>query len=369
MTEFYHAVRQTINGIRPMNDKIKYPAISYAIAFIHFTFVCLFWYLHVMPLFFYNILITIFYIVIGIMFSKTERYTTIFISAFIEILFHSILATVMLGWDWGFMLYTIGLIPVIFYLTYTLPYFKGNIVVPMLTSAVVVVCYYVMRVIMNVMSHTYPTDQIMYMEKVSYFYNTTLTFLFLYACSVLFSIEVRYMRQSLEQENRSLGEMANYDPLTHLLNRRSMNNHMKHALEEAEDGKQTFCIIMGDIDNFKSVNDTYGHACGDTVLTAIAKVISENVREEDVVCRWGGEEILVLVKADKEITCHVAERICKDIANTVVEHDNTKLSVTMTLGVAAYTRGESLRSIIDEADKHLYYGKRHGKNQVVSVVG
>lgn len=365
MTEFYHAVRQTINGVRPMNDKIKYPAISYAIAVIHFSFVCLFGYLHVMPLFFYNIAITIFYVVIGIMFAKTERYTTIFIAAFIEILFHSILATVMLGWDWGFMLYTIGLIPVIFYLTYTLPYFKGNIVVAMSTSAVVVVCYYVMRVIMSFMSHTYPTDQIQYMERICYFYNTTLTFLLLYACSVLFSIEVCYMRKSLEQENRNLGEMANYDPLTHLLNRRSMNNHLKLELEAAQMRGQEFCLIMGDIDNFKSVNDTYGHACGDTVLTTISKVISDNVREEDIVCRWGGEEVLILVKANKDITRQVAERICMDVAGTIVKHDDTELSVTMTLGVSEYKKGESLREIIDRADKNLYWGKNNGKNQVV----
>ncbi|MGN0494836.1 MAG: GGDEF domain-containing protein [Lachnospiraceae bacterium] len=366
MTEFYHVLRQTLNGVRPMNDKIKYPVISYAIAFVHFTFACLFGYLHVTPLLVYNIFITVFYIVIGVLLAKTERYTGIFLAAMIEILFHSILATVMLGWGWGFMLYTISLIPVIFYLTYTLAYFKGNIAVPMLTSAVVVVCYYVMRFIMSYMPHTYPTDDIKYMEKIFYFYNTTLTFLLLYTCSVLFSVEVRYMRKSLEQENRNLGEIANYDPLTHLLNRRSMNHHMKQAMETADGTGQEFCLIMGDIDNFKKVNDTYGHACGDTVLTTIARVISDNVRENDVVCRWGGEEILVLVNADREIACQVAERICKNIANTVVKHDDKELSVTMTLGVAAYMEGQTIRSIIDEADNHLYYGKKHGKNQVVS---
>lgn len=174
------------------------------------------------------------------------------------------------------------------------------------------------------------------------------------------------MRKSLERENRNLGEIANYDPLTNLLNRRSMNAQMKQAVEAANEDSQPFCLIMGDIDNFKKVNDIYGHACGDTVLISVAKVISQNVRNGDAVCRWGGEEILILVKENEEIACQVAERICKDISHTVVKHDQIELSVTMTLGVAPYREGETIRSIIDEADKHLYYGKNHGKNQVVS---
>lgn len=365
MIEFYHALRQIINGVRPLNDKMKYPAISYAIAVIHFTFVCLFWHVQVTPLCIYNIFITIFYIVVGILLSKTERYTVIFTAVLIEILFHSILATIMLGWDWGFMLYTVGLIPLIFYLTYTLAYFDGNITVPIWTSSVVVVCYFVMRAIMGIIPNIYPTEHIKNMEQFFYFYNTTITFLFLYVCSVLFSIEVRYMRKSLEQENRYLGEVANYDPLTHLMNRRSMNACMKQAIERAKEEQQEFCLIMGDIDNFKKVNDTYGHACGDTVLMEIAGLVSNSVREDDLVCRWGGEEILVLVNAGKDIARQVAERMCKQIADTVIQHEDIELSVTITLGVAAYKDGESIRTLIDEADRCLYCGKRNGKNQVV----
>ncbi len=365
MTEFYHAFRQTMNGVRPINDRIKYPAIAHSIALVHLCFVCMFFYLHVVPLVFYNIVITVFYVAIGVVLTKLEHYTSIFIAALIEILFHSILATVMLGWGWGFMLYTIGLIPMIFYLTYTLAYFKGNIAIPMLTSAVVMVCYYVMRIVMHNIQHTYPTDGIEYMENIFYFFNTTLTFLLLYTCSVLFAIEVRYMRKSLEQENRNLGEIANYDPLTHLLNRRSMNEHMKQAMEDANAGERTFCLIIGDIDNFKKVNDTYGHACGDTVLTEVSRIISINVREEDVVCRWGGEEMLILVNASKEVARAVAQRICKGISQNTVKHGDIEVSVTMTLGVAEYKEGKTIRSIIDEADEHLYYGKNNGKNQVV----
>lgn len=363
MLEFYHTLRQTINGVRPMNDKVKYPAISFFLAFIHFTFVCIFFIMNIKTLLYYNVFVTFFYIVIGIIFIKTERYTVLFVAALIEILFHSILATVLLGWSFGFMLYNIALIPVIFYLTYTLSYFKDNVWIPMMISAVVVICYYFMKLIMNVVPHVYNTDDILYMENVCYYYNTALTFIFLYVCSVLFSIEVRYMKRSLEQENYNLGVMANYDPLTHLLNRRSMNVHLKKALENAEE--QEFCLIMADIDNFKQVNDTYGHACGDTVLKMISAVISDDVRSDDYVCRWGGEEILILIRANIEVAGSVAQRICEDIANTCITHDDIHLHVTMTLGVAQGSAGDTIRGLIEKADQNLYYGKKHGKNQVV----
>lgn len=365
MVEFYHAIRQTINGTRPLNDKIKYPGMAFAIALIHLSFTCMFLYMNVLPLTIYNTIITLFYVGMGILLTKTERYTGIFIAAFVEILFHSILATVLLGWDWGFMLYTISLIPVIFYLAYTLAYFKGNIMFPMLLSLIVMFCYFLMQILVNRIQPIFVLDNADRMKMFSYYYNTVLTFAFHFICSVLFAVEVQYMRKNLEQENRNLGQIANYDPLTHLLNRRSMNVHMKQAVEKADKEGESFCIIMCDIDDFKKVNDTYGHACGDTVLTSVAGIVMNNVREEDVVCRWGGEEILILVKADKDIASQVAKRICSNVAESVMKHDKLEISVTMTIGVAVYDCTETLRAVIDAADEKLYYGKHHGKNQVV----
>ena len=122
---------------------------------------------------------------------------------------------------------------------------------------------------------------------------------------------------------------------------------------------------MADIDDFKKVNDTYGHAVGDQVLVEVAKIITNDVRDEDCVCRWGGEEILVLIRESAETAAFVAERICKDIAAARIDTDSTKIAITLTLGVAQYKNGENIYSVIERADSCMYTGKSRGKNQVV----
>ena len=124
-----------------------------------------------------------------------------------------------------------------------------------------------------------------------------------------------------------------------------------------------------DIDDFKKVNDTYGHDAGDEVLQFVAKTVSCGVKKDDYVFRWGGEEILVLLNTDEEHSLAAAERIRADIAKDAVVYGEAKIPVTITIGVAPYRHGASIRELMDEADAKLYWGKRHGKNQVVSQTG
>lgn len=166
-----------------------------------------------------------------------------------------------------------------------------------------------------------------------------------------------------------LEKYVNYDTLTHLLNRRSMDNYLQAAHKQAKTGQATFCLLMMDIDDFKKVNDTYGHDCGDEVLKNVAHTISTGVKKNDNVFRWGGEEILVLLNTDMDKAVAAAERIRADIARDPIDYRETvKVSVTVTIGVAPYRAGMSIQQMMDDADAKLYYGKRHGKNQVVSVL-
>ena len=166
-----------------------------------------------------------------------------------------------------------------------------------------------------------------------------------------------------------LEQYANHDTLTNLLNRRSMGEVLERAREQAAADKGTFCILMLDIDDFKKVNDTYGHDCGDEVLRSVARTISCNVKKNDSVFRWGGEEILILLAADEEKAIAAGERIRKNIENDRLNYRNeTEVSVTVTIGVAPYHSGATVQELMDEADAKLYWGKRHGKNRVVSVL-
>ena len=165
-----------------------------------------------------------------------------------------------------------------------------------------------------------------------------------------------------------LEKYANYDTLTHLMNRRRMDNYLTAAYKQAATGKATFCLLLMDIDDFKKVNDTYGHECGDEVLQSVAGIVSCGVRKNDHVFRWGGEEILILLNAEEYKSVFIADRIRKEIEKTSVKHGEDDVFVTVTIGVAPYRVGESIQDMMDQADKCLYYGKTHGKNQIVSMV-
>ncbi|SFG44551.1 GGDEF domain-containing protein [Oribacterium sp. WCC10] len=170
----------------------------------------------------------------------------------------------------------------------------------------------------------------------------------------------RYLVEELEKN-------VNYDTLTHLLNRRSMDKHLNNAYNRAQKGEDTFCLLLLDIDDFKRVNDTYGHDCGDKVLRYVAHAVSTCVKKDDYVFRWGGEEILVLLKTDLERSIPVAERIRREISkDPIVYKKEIKVSVTVTIGVSSYDGERTVAGMIEDADAKLYYGKRHGKNQVVS---
>ncbi|MGN0154295.1 MAG: GGDEF domain-containing protein [Lachnospiraceae bacterium] len=366
MTQIYHLFRQILNGTCSIENAIKYKIIGFGIAIVHLIFTIVFGVCHVIPLFLYNAAITIFYFYLSFFALKKKKYVLIYIATVIEVLFHSAMASLLLGWDCGFMIYTIAIIPVAFYLTYTLPHFEGSIAAPVISSTAVVVCYMLVRVICGRCEPFYKGNYPDNLPAGLYYFNSIVTFVLMVSFSILFALEIRYMQRQLEQENHTLGQIANYDPLTHLLNRRSMDTRLKYVMENAVSTKKTFSLIMADLDDFKRINDTYGHECGDKVLITISDIITRNLREEDCVCRWGGEEILILINADLEVSGKVAERIRKEVEETVISYKENEVRVTVTLGVSTYQEGIEIPVMIEYADRKLYEGKNNGKNQVVA---
>lgn len=365
MKEFYHAARQIASGRRVINNKIKYRVIGAGVAFVHLFFSLAFYSMQIRPLFLYNVAVTVFYVCLSVFAVNKERYIFMYMSSFAEILFHSSLASILLGWDWGFMLYTITLIPVAFYLTYTLPQFQKKVFVPAVVSLIVGMTFIVIRAVCGRIEPMYNGVVPEYAHTSFYFVNTMVALDMQIIFSILFALEIRYMQHQLEKENHILGKMANYDPLTHLLNRRSMNEYLEEAYSLANTAKQPFCLVLADIDDFKKFNDTYGHDCGDEVLINVANMISGNVREGDQVCRWGGEEILALLRVDLDTAVQIAKRICTNTASNVLRYKDVDVRVTLTMGISEYKPGKTIHSMTEEADANLYRGKRNGKNQVV----
>lgn len=160
------------------------------------------------------------------------------------------------------------------------------------------------------------------------------------------------------------------DPLTGVFNRRYLMRRLKEEIERSHRYKAPLSLALFDIDNFKAINDTYGHLIGDNVLTSICALIQENIRKTDFVARYGGEEICVLMPDTKPSkAAHVADRIRAKIQETNIcfEQDGVQLqiNVTVSAGIASLSTANSLEELIKQADNNLYKAKRMGKNMVI----
>lgn len=161
---------------------------------------------------------------------------------------------------------------------------------------------------------------------------------------------------------------ANYDVLTKIFNRREALRKSEKIYNKVKKYYDSYWVMMVDVDNFKKINDTYGHQVGDKVLASIAKVIKESIRECDIVGRYGGEEFIVIVKDDKNSYLKIAERIRNNIENTAINiGENEIIKVTSSIGITKMdATDKTFQQIISEADKALYEAKNSGKNKVVA---
>jgi diguanylate cyclase (GGDEF)-like protein len=154
--------------------------------------------------------------------------------------------------------------------------------------------------------------------------------------------------------------------LTQLSNRRDFLEKFQHEIIRFERSGKPFSVVLGDIDDFKSVNDRYGHDCGDFVLVTMAKIFKSMLRKQDSVGRWGGEEfILLLPEAPLRGGETVAEGIRKRIAGETFSHREHQVSITITFGVCEYNGVMDIDACVKRADEALYSGKHKGKNCVV----
>lgn len=163
-----------------------------------------------------------------------------------------------------------------------------------------------------------------------------------------------------------LREQAIRDPLTGLFNRRYMEETLERELARAIREKHSIGICMADIDNFKSFNDQHGHHAGDLILKALAEIFTSYSRAEDVVCRYGGEEFLILMPgADLDTTSRRAEDWRRAFEQAKIKYEGKTLSSTLSLGVAVYPlQGRTSDEILKQADNALSISKRQGKNRV-----
>ncbi len=162
--------------------------------------------------------------------------------------------------------------------------------------------------------------------------------------------------EQLKQQVKKYKDEAYVDSLTHLKNRRALENIVDFD-----------SVIIGDIDHFKKINDTYGHLKGDEVLVAISQVLNNYVRETDIVCRLGGEEFVIILKKCSEEEAYKKAMILKEKVSELKKVFG--FDITMSFGVSNFLFEKPVKEAIREADKALYKSKRNGRNMVTVYRG
>lgn len=175
-------------------------------------------------------------------------------------------------------------------------------------------------------------------------------------------IKVCSKEVALREMNHRLKHLSSTDVLTKIYNRRKLEEMMIEFIRETEVRECFFSVILVDIDHFKSINDSYGHAQGDEVLQKLARLIRENLRKNDVIGRWGGEEFLIICP---ETCLQEAYHVAEKIRITIENHSFIRSKkITGSFGVASYESGDSVHSIVNKADQAMYYAKEMGRNVV-----
>lgn len=170
----------------------------------------------------------------------------------------------------------------------------------------------------------------------------------------------------LESELMEMGEKVHEDHLTGILNRRGLDSAFERETSRAGRQQTPLCFALLDIDNFKQLNDTHGHKVGDDALVYLVEAFKDTTRPEDVVARYGGEEFVILLPGTEvEEAVAILSRIRRNLTKRFFLHENKRILITFSAGVAQYQPGELQDNIFKRADEALYRAKKNGKNQIL----
>ena len=355
-------IKKVLGGKMQMTNSQQYHVLIGSILPVHVFLLVIFYTFHVTPMFIFNIFSVLTYVFcFWLMHGDREYYLAIFFIAYIEIILHSFAASICVGWQFGFAQYILAIVPVGFYTCYRLEIKRHRFTIATLAAVFAAVSFLFCKFLSFFWEPVVVLDNVV-LEFVLYVFNSLCAFTFLIIFSLIFIFEIRLSSNQLKHQNAILDKLASTDPLTGLYNRRSMDIFLSQAVET----ESNFALIMCDIDDFKKVNDTYGHDLGDVVLKGVASITAEQVKEKGYVCRWGGEEILILLNnASEENTFRIAENIRRNVSNRMFDLNEKWVHCSLTLGIAFHHTDEAVEETITRADYKLYRGKRSGKNVVI----
>ena len=316
---------------------------------VHIFNVFLFWTFGLFPLVVLNAISSVLYVAFLTIF-KDENLRISF--AYFEIIFFSAMTELISGGHFGTLTFVIGMEAVIFFM---LPYSNRKKHIYQLIGAALAVAISLISVF-NYSLYPELMDLVLHHSSFVKVLNLIITLFSLFYLTNLYLVELRTTREKLDYN-------SNHDVLTGLYNRRFFEGIMKRSKEEKE---TSYSVAMLDVDDFKKINDTYGHETGDKVLAAVSKCIESCLPQNGVAVRWGGEEfVLYLPQADSAQAEGILNCFRTKRSEQAVYHKGNRVVITATIGLCT---GESIadyEEYIRQADEKLYWGKQHGKNQIV----
>jgi diguanylate cyclase (GGDEF)-like protein len=316
----------------------------------HFLFVFLFAVLGVLPLALYNVGSTLLFM-LALRLNRREHHCVSFALAGMEVFLHSTLCAFLIGWESGYHYFIIGIIP----FAMLLPGFGG------VAKAALSVGIFGSYGIVYFATAATPA-----MYDLGPTVLNVLNFANLGTALGAFSLLVHYLSTASIRAEAEVQTLSRTDQLTGLLNRRGMEDHLSAARSTYDRTGVPYAAILGDLDHFKRVNDRYGHGCGDQLLSEVATALADSLRSRDVLCRWGGEEFLIILPGtDAPGTVKVAEKLLDAVRAIRVPCGTDELSITITLGGVIARQGVDDARLISAADGALYEGKQAGRNRFV----
>lgn len=318
----------------------------------HLSYVLIFTVTGIWVLAAYNVASVCFYCTMGVI-SERGYYRAAVTAIHLEVCIFAVVSTMAAGWDIGIWAYLIALTS----LTYFCPF--GHKEVPYVFAALEIFVFLALKLYTGFVCPGF--FQVTETEAVWIsIYSICACFTIILYAAVSSRLSAAVSRQELQDENRSLTTLANYDQLTGLLSRYAFLERMKKY-----SGTSTV-LALSDIDDFKVVNDTWGHSCGDKVLSDAAELVRSFLGGDVDVCRWGGEEFVYLFQnVSVEEALQKIQKLCDAVAGHSFCHEGINLKITMTFGVSLVKEGVSPEEVITLADRQMYLGKANGKNCVV----
>lgn len=265
-----------------------------------------------------------------------------------EVLVHAGLGTVLVGWESGFHYFLLMFIPALF------------VTMRARSAWILVGCMWIYYVGLDVL--------MWYIEPLQPISSNALLAVHIFNLTVVFGM-FAYLALfyviTVTRAHKRLARMATTDSLTGLFNRRHMIALTEKELARHYRRPSNLTFLLLDVDHFKQINDRYGHDIGDRVLSGVSQMLTDSMREQDFIGRWGGEEFLaVLPETDLSQAEASAERIRKAVESLVIECDGQRLSATISIGITQYRAEELLSTAIARADRALYESKSAGRNRV-----